>query len=299
MSESKLSKNETLANRLAGILTHLNSGEKLTIVKLAEKYNTHPKTIRRDFGRFESCDLPIQKEGQHYFLDRRYLGRLTFADIQRFAKLSGVRHLYPDLDISFIRELLDSRTQSVYDAKGYFFENATQFADLFRVFGEAIQKHQQVGFLYKGETRVVEPYRLVHHHGCWYLAAVRKGVLRAYRLSRITLSHSQHHLLPFKPDVKISSQLENEESIWFGQDKQEIVLTVHPQVALHFKQRQLLPEQHIIKELDDGGLLISSKVVNALQILPLVRYWIPHVRIVKPAELQNELEEELKGYVGV
>jgi hypothetical protein len=76
-------------------------------------------------------------------------------------------------------------------------------------------------------------------------------------------------------------------------------LTVHPQVALHFKQRQLLPEQHIIKELDDGGLLISSKVVNALQILPLVRYWIPHVRIVKPAELQDELEEELKGYVGV
>lgn len=297
MSEHNFSKNETLANRLAGILTYLNSGQKLTIDKLAEEYGTHPKTIRRDFMRFESCKLPIHKEGQQYFLEQQYLGRLTFSDIQRFAKLSGIRHLYPDLDVSFIRELLDSRSQSIYNAKGYFFEDAAEFAQLFKVFGEAIQKNQQVGFLYKDEIRVVEPYRLVHHHGCWYLAAVRKGELRAYRLSRIAISHSHHHLLPFTPDPQISKQLENEESIWFGQDKQEIVLTIHSKVATHFKQRQLLPEQQIIKELDDGGLLISSKVVNALQILPLVRYWIPHVKIVNPEDLQEELEQGLREFL--
>lgn len=287
-------KNETLANRLIDILTRLNSGEKLTVNLLAENYAAHPKTIRRDLVRLESCNLPIQRDGRYFYLDPTYLGRLKLKDIQSFARISGVRHLYPNLDVSFIRELLDSR---IYDAKGYFVENASQFKTLFEVFAEAIRKHEQVGFLYKNESRVVEPYKLVHHHGCWYLAAVRKGVLRAYRLSRIELSTHSHALLNFTPDKTILTQLEDEESIWFGQEKQEIILTVHADVASHFKQRLLLPEQNILKILDDGGLLISSRITHKTQLLPLVRYWIPHLKIVNPEGLQDEMESELKQYI--
>lgn len=298
MQKDTNSKNETLANRLVDILTRLNSGEKLTVNMLADSYEAHPKTIRRDLLRLESCHLPIQKEGKYFYLDAAYLGQLTFKDIKTFAQISGIQHLYPNMDMSFIRELLDSRTQSIYDAKGYFFEDASQFKQLFKVFVEAIQKHQQVGFLYKGEPRVVEPYKLIHHHGCWYLAAVRKGSLRAYRLSRIELSPYQHELLPFKPDTEILKQLENEESIWFGQKKFEVVLKIDQSIALHFQKRQLLPEQKKIKELSDGGLLLSSNVMHNAQILPLVRYWIPYIRIVSPEYLQDEMENELRYYVG-
>ena len=296
MQKDTQNKNETLANRLIDILTRLNSGEKLTINMLAESYDAHPKTIRRDLVRLESCNLPIQKEGKYFYLDSTYLGKLKLKDIQSFARISGIRHLYPNLDVSFIRELLDSR---VYDAKGYFVEDASQFKALFEVFGEAICKHQQIGFLYKGEPRVVEPYKLVHHHGCWYLAAVRKGVLRAYRLSRIELSPHPHELLSFKPDSTILTQLEDEETIWFGQEKQEVILTVHADVALHFQQRQLLPEQQVIKKLDDGGLLLSSRITHHTQLLPLVRYWIPHLKIVSPEGLQDEMELRLKEYLGI
>jgi predicted DNA-binding transcriptional regulator YafY len=48
MQKDTQNKNETLANRLIDILTRLNSGEKLTINMLAESYDAHPKTIRRD-----------------------------------------------------------------------------------------------------------------------------------------------------------------------------------------------------------------------------------------------------------
>ena len=296
MQKDTQNKNETLANRLIDILTRLNSGEKLTINMLAESYDAHPKTIRRDLVRLESCNLPIQKEGKYFYLDSTYLGKLKLKDIQSFARISGIRHLYPNLDVSFIRELLDSR---LYDAKGYFVEDASQFKTLFEVFGEAIRKHQQVGLLYKGEPRVVEPYKLVHHHGCWYVAAVRKNILRAYRLSRIELSPHPHELLSFKPDSTILTQLEDEESIWFGQEKQEIILTVHADVALHFQQRQLLPEQQMIKKLDDGGLLLSSRITHHTQILPLVRYWIPHLKIVSPEILQDEMEHGLKQYLSL
>ena len=122
--------------------------------------------------------------------------------------------------------------------------------------------------------------------------------MRAYRLSRISQLKSLQEFAVFELDEAILKQLENEESIWFGQEKQEVILSVHGDVALHFKQRQLLPEQLVIKALDDGGLLISSKISHVTQILPLVRYWIPHLKIVNPESLQQQLEAELKGYLG-
>ena len=296
MKNIESSRHETLANRLADILTRLNSGYRLEPNALAKEYATHPRTIKRDFDRFEGCNIPLQKEGKYYFLDPKYLGQLTFKDIRTFSQISGIQSLYPRLDVSFLRELLDSR---VYGAKGYSVEDASQFKELFRLFSEAILKHQQIAFLYKKESRVVEPYKLLHHHGSWYLAAVRKGELRAYRLSRIELSPHTHELANYKPDPQILSQLEDEKSIWFGQEKLEVILTVHVDVASHFQQRQLLPEQQVIKELDDGNLLLSSRITHMTQILPLVRYWIPHLKIVNPVGLQEQIEEELKVYLGI
>ena len=56
MQKDTQNKNETLANRLIDILTRLNSGEKLSINRLAEQHDAHPKTIRRDLVRLESCN---------------------------------------------------------------------------------------------------------------------------------------------------------------------------------------------------------------------------------------------------
>lgn len=296
MQDTVLNRHETLANRLADILIRLNSGYKLDPNALAKEYDTHPRTIKRDFNRFESCDIPLQKEGKVYFLEPKYLGKLTFKDIKLFSQLSGISHLYPKLDVSFVRELLDSR---VYDAKGYFFEDASQFQELFQFLSKAILNCHQVTFSYKGELRSVEPYKLLHHHGSWYLAAVCKGELRAYRLSRIQLVTTPQQLYEFISDPKILIQLEDEESIWFGKGKYEVILKVHADVALYFKQRSLLPEQNITKFLDDGGLIISSRIIHNTQLLPLVRYWIPYIKIVSPKSLQDDVEQSLKEYLTI
>lgn len=295
--QKDFSKNEKVSYRLAEILTRLNSGEKLTVKGLAQDYETHPRTIFRDFNE-RLAFLPFEIEGDSYFLPASYLGKLNYQDIKNFAQISGIGSLYPKLDKSFLREILDGRANTVYSAKGYFFEDASLFAGSLSVLKEAVRERRPIEFLYKNEPRVVQPYRIVHHHGCWYLAAVTQGALRAYRLSRISLLKSLHELAVFEFDEAILKQLENEESIWFGQEKQEIILSVHGDVALHFKQRQLLPEQQVIKALDDGGLLISSRITHITQILPLVRYWIPHLKIVNPESLQQQLEEELQGYLG-
>ena len=289
---------ERLADRLANILTKLNMGYQLSIKELASEFGVSTRTISRDFDRINTY-LPLlqDNENKKFYLDLNYLGKIAPKDIRNFAQLSGISHLYPSLDMSFLRELLDSRAQQIYCAKGYSFEDASQFKELFKIVGKAIQEHRQIGFVYKGESRLVQPYRLIHHHGSWYLAAVRKDQLRTYRISHIQLMHATHEYPQFIPDQDIVKVVEDDDSIWFGQDKQEIILSIDSQVAFYFKQRSILPEQQIVRELGDGGLLVSSKINHDMQLLPLIRFWIPHLKIVNPERLQDEMEKGLKEYL--
>ena len=289
---------ERLADRLANILTKLNMGYQLSIKELASEFGVSTRTISRDFDRINTY-LPLlqDNENKKFYLDLNYLGKIAPKDIRNFAQLSGISHLYPSLDMSFLRELLDSRAHQIYSAKGYSFEDASQFKELFKVLGKSIQEQRQIGFLYKGESRLVQPYRLIHHHGSWYLAAVRKDQLRTYRISHIQLMHATHEYPQFIPDQDIVKVVEDDDSIWFGQDKQEIILSIDSQVAFYFKQRSILPEQQIVRELGDGGLLVSSKINHDMQLLPLIRFWIPHLKIVNPERLQDEMEKGLKEYL--
>lgn len=137
--------------------------------------------------------------------------------------------------------------QCIYEAKGYTYEDTSQFESLLKMFSEAIEKNQQISFLYNDEPRVVEPYRLIHHHGSWYLAAVRKAQLRTYRLSRIKKSYHQHELATFKPDSEVLEQLENEDSIWFGQEKSEVILKVHPDVVCIFNSVNFFLSRRLLR----------------------------------------------------
>ena len=291
---------ERLADRLANILTKLNMGYQLSIKELASEFGVSTRTISRDFDRLNTY-LPLLQddETKKYYLESNYLGKIAPQDIRNFAQLSGISHLYPSLDMSFLRELLDSRAHQIYSAKGYSFEDASQFKELFKVLGKAIQEQRKIGFVYKGEPRLVQPYRLIHHHGSWYLAAVRKDQLRTYRISHIQLMHATHEYPQFIPDQNIVKLVEDDDSIWFGQNKQEIILSIDSQVAFYFKQRSILPEQQIVRELGDGGLLVSSKINHDMQLLPLIRFWIPHLKIVNPGRLQNEMEKGLKEYLNI
>ncbi len=75
------------------------------------------------------------------------------------------------------------------------------------------------------------------------------------------------------------------------------MLQVDKAVAAYFKRRKLVANQVIEKELQDGGLILSAKVGHLNAVLPIVRYWIPHIRIISPEGLQSDLERELGDYL--
>ncbi|WP_216934079.1 MULTISPECIES: YafY family protein [unclassified Acinetobacter] len=297
--ERLASTHERLAERLARILTKLNIGYQLRAAELAAEFQVSTRTIERDFDRLGSYLPLLQDQQKRYYLDPSYLGRFKLQDIHTFAQLSGISELYPALDMSFIRELLDNRASLVFSAKGYNFEDATQYAEHFKVLTASIQKRQQIALFYRDQIRIVKPYRLIHHMGNWYLAAVRKQELRVYRLGRIEKIICQQRFSQFEHDQAVLQQLKDEDGIWFGHKKQEVILSVHPEVAIYFKQRRIFPEQRILDESETGRLLISCQIRHQKELNPLVRYWIPYLKIVKPEYLQQELDDSLQGYLKV
>ena len=93
--------------------------------------------------------------------------------------------------------------------------------------------------------------------------------------------------------------LEEEDSIWLNLYKTEVIIKVAAEVATYFKQRKLIAGQKTIKELEDGGLILSGQIAHPNQIWPTVRAWIPHVRIISPESLQADMELQLKAYLNL
>jgi predicted DNA-binding transcriptional regulator YafY len=297
---STAAEHDKLAQRLAGILLKLNQGESLDPPSLAEEFKVNLRTIQRDLNeRF--AFLPLEKVGSRYRLDPLYLGKLAPQDLERFAGLAGLRGLFPSLSIEFLRELFDTRLESTLLIRGHHYEDLQGKLPLFRQIEAAVRGRHTLSFDHvkeDGRRKAyvdVEPYKLLNHKGIWYLAAHHGGKLKTFAftgIERVLVSEQR-----FEPDPAIEQRLIEDQGIWLGAETFEVVLKVDSEVAPFFKRRPLIANQVIEKQLADGGLLVSAKVAHVNQILPIVRYWIPHLRIVSPEGLQAQMERELSEYL--
>ena len=290
---------DTLVYRLAQMLVKLNQGEKLNPQALADEFGVNLRTIQRDLNvRF--AYLPLQKTDGYYHLDPTFLGKLSTKDVDRFAGLAGVRGLFPSLSDDFLRDIFDARIQAAVMVKGHNYENLAGKEATFRSLEQAIVGHQHIAFDYQKDAGLkwysgVAPFKLINHKGIWYLAARDDEKLKAFSFAKIENLHVLESRFPADPNI--DKQLAEEDGIWLNDDKKEIVLKIDQEVAGYFKRRKLIANQVIEKELEDGGLIISAKVGHPNQVVPIVRYWIPHIRIISPEGLQAEMEKELTEYL--
>lgn len=291
---------DTLVFRLAQMLVKLNQGEKLDPQALADEFGVNLRTIQRDLNsRF--AYLPLEKIDGRYCLESAFLGKLNTKDIERFAGLAGIKGLFPSLGDDFLRDVFDSRMQTALLVKGHHYENLTGKESLFRELEQAIVSRRQISFDYSKAISVknysaVSPYKLINHKGIWYLVGQDAEKIKAFSLTKIAKLTTLETRYCW--DAAIDNQIIEEDGIWLSETKQEIVIKVDACVASYFKRRKLIANQVIEKELADGGLIISAKVGHPNQVLPIVRYWLPNLRIISPEGLQHELEKDLLQYLG-
>lgn len=296
----KLGKHERLAYRLSDIIVRLNDGERLNIFELADTYKVSIRTLKRDFQDRLTL-LELYEEGpQFYRLHPSNIGYLDIADIQRFASFASVQDLLPKIDRQFFQEKLN---QSIF-VKGFAYENISERADDFRTINQAITNHQYIEFYYRkvsdyasnnSKHYLLEPYHLLNKNGIWYVVGRLHGQTRTFCFTQMTQLHINTETFQCSEDIK--KETLDTDSLFFGNQISEIILQVDAKVAGYFERRDLLPNQNLVQRLESGDLLLACKNIHPREVVPIVQYWIPYIRIISPSEIQKDLEITISKYL--
>lgn len=281
---------DTLAKRLGIILTRLNTGESLSLANLSQEFNVTERTLQRDFNE-RLAYLPIERNGSKYYLDPKYLGRLGKSDIRPILEELGLSTIFPFFDALSFSRLANKQTPP-FLYKNLKVEDVSPYKDVFKLLTNAIQNSLIVSFNYEKRSYLnFHPYRLINDSGCWYLAGMHEGSIKLFRmtrLDRVTTSKAKFVKLD-----DIEEQIKKGNHIWLSDKPVELVLKIDAIIAKEFLDREILPEQNVLKVLDDGTLLLTSKIDKQESIIPILRYWLPNIEILSPLELKHSILQDL------
>lgn len=294
-------KHERLAYRLSDIIIRLNNGERLNIESLAQDYQVCIRTLKRDFQE-RLATLDFSDSGPVFYrLSPSRVGYLNLTEIRRFANFASIQDLLPKIDRDFFYDKLN---QSIV-VKGFDYENIQARTQEFTLINQAIKDCRIISFDYQKVRQqnsqnarkhyYLEPYHLLNKNGIWYVIGRRDAQTRNFcftQMSNLCVTDKTYDC-----DEEIKADLINTDSLFFDNHITEIVLQVRAKVAGYFERRALLPNQELIRKLDNGDLLLACRHVHPREVTPIVQYWLPHIRIISPSNIQEEMEEILKSYL--
>ena len=294
-------KHEKLAYRLADIIIRLNDGERLNIDTLTQDYQVCTRTLKRDFQE-RLAMLDFSEIGpQFYRLSPKKVGYLDTVEIKRFANFASVQDLLPQIDRQFFQQQLN---QSIL-VKGFAYENIQERMYDFKAINQAISECQYIEFDYRkvsdsttdnnSKHHRLAPYHLLNKNGIWYVVGRWNEQTRTFCFTQI--SNLKVNAETFECSEDIKSEIVATDSLFIGSQISEIFLQVDAKVAGYFERRDLLPNQELVRRLDNGDLLLVCKEVHPRDVIPIAQYWIPHIRVISPSSVQEQMEDVLRGYL--
>lgn len=137
----------------------------------------------------------------------------------------------------------------------------------------------------------LEPYRLVNSKGVWYLFASERGRLKSFSVSKIRSVNVRSEV--FDRDPVLDEKIDKEDGVWIGQSLQRLELEASSNIAEYFQRRKILPNQAEVQSFPDGRVRIGCAVATQDQIFPIIRYWLPHLKIIEPVGWADAFHRDL------
>jgi predicted DNA-binding transcriptional regulator YafY len=143
------------------------------------------------------------------------------------------------------------------------------------------------------------PYKIVNFDGIWYLYAQDR---RDYRIRTWLLSDIRNvKKLDKYHDVShesVEKALDNTHTAWFEDGGNfEVTVKIYPEISEYFRLRKHLSSQEILKEFDDGSLLVSFDISTDEDVDNLIKSWLPHIEVISPEKFKNRIIDELQNYI--
>ncbi len=295
---------DKILTRLTHILSRLNDGEALSVKELAKEFNTSERTIQRDFNE-RLVGFPIYQEKKKWKMQKGYRVEKT-KDLEDQLVLDIMEKITESIGGVFAHKskTLLSKIKNEDFNPIYTKLNIEDISDKFseiKLIEQAIKEKKELTCTYNDEihplyTTTLQPLKITNYEGFWYLVAMREDTLKKYYLKNI--SHIAITDTTFTAVAKIEELLENSLSIWFQKDNEpfEVKLYATKWAAKYFRRRPL-PTQKVDSISEDNTMEFTISITHEMEILPITKYWIPHLYVLEPQWLRDLVNEDIQEYL--
>ena len=290
--------------RLINTLAKLNDGEALSVKELAEEFNVSTRTVQRDFNERLS-GFPVYQDKRRWKMQDGFRVEKT-KSIEEQLVLDIIEKMTESIGGKFAttsRKLL-SKIRNEDFTPIYTKLNIEDISDRFddiQLIEKAIKNKTELECSYKNDREgnfrtTVQPLKIVNYEGFWYLVALRDGYVQKYYIK--TLSNIQNTSTTFTVEENIEELLENSINIWFKSDVEPFEVKIYAdEVATKYFKRRVLPTQKIETLSQDGTMEFTVTITDEMEIIPIVKYWLPHLRVLEPLWISEMIDEDLKKFI--
>jgi predicted DNA-binding transcriptional regulator YafY len=293
--------------RLNIIIARLNEGKVLSVKELAVEFNVSDRTIQRDFNERLVGLYPIYQEKRRWKMQDGY--KIEKAkSVEDTIVLDILDKLTDGLGEKFslkakrmLSKLKNEDFNPIYAKLN--FEDISGHIDYITLFEKSVKKHKLIECRYDfGEYKVtiqLKPLRIVNFEGFWYLLALdaRNNKLKKYHLKSLSNIKILNELFDAPEDIEML--LDNAINIWFDIDNEafEVILFLDKHAAKIIKRKPISKIQRVLTEYKDGSCDVSLMITHDREIISIVQYWLPHIKVVSPESIKQFVLKSCKKFI--
>jgi predicted DNA-binding transcriptional regulator YafY len=304
------------------ILKRIEAGRYTTSADLAGEHGVTERTIRRDIEALQEAGSEGRKiwrlvDGYKQRLNQTFtlseLSALYFG--KNMMSFLGGAPFAQELEAAFgkIQEALPvkslpylQRIQELFLARPDPWKDYSRKQDTIAAIIDAILHQRQARIAYfsfnskKTKTYTLDPYRLVYFRGGLYLyaRAHEYGEVRTFAVERIEKIEVMD--LNFKSQEAFDATEYVKGAFGIAGGKPEVVELVFDAPMSSYIRERVWHESQEMQEKPDGTTVLRLNVAPGFELKSWIKSFLPHVRVVQPAKLREEigkdLEKAVKGF---
>ncbi len=302
--------------RVLEIIKTLSQNREVCTQKLSKQFDINQRAIQRDIllvKEFFENSLIATSRGCYRVLNSStffniFKDKNRVEDIKEFFEFltlfdDNILNIFDNKKFKFIKHIKND-TKQIYHIRDNPIEKL-QSTKILEDIKSAIKYQRYIDLVYheikERDFKDIKAQKIIYAKGNWYLAAMTKNYKQnsGFKLFRINFI-KEIKLKPnqFQRDIEAENFIQNFQSLFthYIEPNYEVKIKVDKEVARHFISKKHLKSQKIVEEID-GNLIISYQINNDMEIIPLVKTWIPHLKIISPDRLKKRVEDDIKKYL--
>lgn len=309
--------------RMMRIHQEISSGSFPNTRSLAEEFEVSRKSISRDIDFMrDRLNLPIayhdRKYGYYYTSEVTNFPALQISEGELFALLVAEKAMQQYKGTPFEKPLLKTLQKLASGLPDTVSMNLDHWnesisfktsaepiinLDVIDALSKATAARNSVAFEYKKpgasqiEKRRVDPYHLANIDGEWFLFGychLRLDVrtFSPIRIKNLTISKERFP----KPDFDVQKRLSSSFGVITGDKEFSVVCRFSDKVADFIREKKWHSSQRL-KSLPGGGVEISLRVSNLIEVRSWILSWGGEAEVIKPNELRQSILDSAKQIV--